>query len=401
MTKVEHQLFGWGARSAPQKMNSKRSKTPHIITREMNEFKYQFKRYLVDTHQFDEYQSNEQLCYSHMINGLDLSKDDDRQYLGFLMWGKTDDYAARRSYIIEHINQQGNLGHIVTQIEYELKQHPFGVALKEFMGLNPLGGWRATADECISGYNILKFIVQFTNNQAIYEQCVAILGSLKFPTPMLMTPEELLYLAQFNPYCQVPHKVNHRGRVSRVSDFYSSVYYPSPSNEREYNRYLHDIQATIVTLPETESTNLLLLYHMCVAHYHLPTTQQELCKIGGELRSLYETDTSRIARLYLLLQQIQKRSLDGMELQEKTDSMKRLNEHMEMIDIDDEPAQMNIAIKALVYLTPQTFEKEWMIYEQLKRLFETGKINPKVRRYLERQSKEDNVTWLKEYLRKR
>ena len=325
------------------------------------------------------------------------------------MWGKigNDNHI---SYITDLMNQKRilvNLGDIVTQIEHDLKQGPFGVTFSGLVGLNPLGGWRATADKNVSWYNMLKFIVQFTNDQTIYQQCLKILRSIKFPTPMLRTPEEVLYLAQYNPYCGMKPAIN-KGRMSRVEDFNENVYLPSPSEQREYERYLHDIQATIYSLPETESTNLLLLYHMCHAHYHMPITERDLCHIvhcrirPHKPPEVYETDeliTQRISRLYSLLKLVGNISKKNMKSDMRKIALERLDRRMEMIDIDDEKAQMDIAINAVVYLRPETFEKEWIKYEEFKRRFETNKINPKVLRYLEEKSKADGPTWMIEYLR--
>ena len=172
---------------------------------------------------------------------------------------------------------------------------------------------------------------------------------------------------------------------------------------------------TTYSLPETESTNLLLLYWMCHAHYHIPVTQKDLCHIvhchfgpplqytfnsdGFPQTGVYRTDesiVSRISRLYPLLTTIGSISQSEME----SDIKRIVLEHLKGGFAPLQPlSERGVMGGRSPPPRPETLDKEWIKLEEFKRLFDTNKICPKVFKYLCQQSTEDHLTWMIEYLK--
>ncbi len=152
----------------------------------------------------------------------------------------------------------------------------------------PLNAARATSNETVNYYGILKFIGQYTDDKSVYDKCVATITKLygKVEGPIMDADEVLFLMGQnknfsgqkgFQQFKRPKNACFHKKK-----DLLRSIYRPDPVQSRQYEQTKHVYGSSLISIITGDNNDLsevakvLLVKHFMCSHFYIPKNTGEL-----------------------------------------------------------------------------------------------------------------------------
>lgn len=326
-------------------------------------------------------------CYidgvKRMVGLLDLTKDDDVEYLAYVMWENIPEFELI-------INE--NLIIDLEWFEQKIKQCTPKVTITSY-GKNPLNGPRARFDGALAYYDCVKFVGQFTHSQQVYDLCLRILQAMpvKLDGPIL-NPPDVMYLMNFNKHVQVQHCPKIK-MMDNQYDFNHSIYQPSPMNDDLYERYKKQMQLAYYKIAQNDSVG-----YICLALFLMKTCYYNVSSANYTHRLIVTLNNKEAQIMNDIFDDVNQ--CDECVVPNKMEE--EINEKLYFITPDAERDINHMFIDAYIYVTDDCidFEQYQMKKQLFYALYEKGIVpmDSKLTHNLLRNAVDLGVLWIVKFL---